>query len=688
MKRILAIVLALVMVSSVVLCAGAETAPITYVCENGYTATKISLPEAGVGEADGFIGDRSQNYAWSSVGHGDYVYVGTSFGVVYTALKVIANAKGMDFAQLKLIIDCLYNGKLYTGDEGEVNTPPRSLIAKINTKTYETEIINTYDGVVGFRAATKLNDKIYFAASTANQPYILEVDPENGDAANIVCYSEKTTDPSVSTGIRGLTTYRDMLVATLITDNGAYMVASNNPSAGQDAFEVVCTQEDLLDYPAYHYMDSIFGGSIWDIVEYNDKLYMSVVTGKNGSKQPFALFSAEVDENGEWTFDLIVGNDADGAEYPFGLGSDRSGAANLAVHDGYLYIGGFNDPMIALPSILKFNFADLYKDLSSPVCLWRLDENNDIEMVAGEANEVFPEGPIGNMGAGFGSNMNQYVWRMISYNGKLYLGTFDVTGLVRPLAQFANGDIFKMTKEEWDSQLDYIKQVIDNLGLIPESDKDIASTGASVDLATISENIATLEELSENFEESDVTLEYRQQFYDALLEVKEQYLKVRDYLSAEAKAKIDAFLADEKIKNFGYFVGSLYYMSKSEEGYDLFVSNDGVNFDVLTRDGMGDPYNYGSRVFAITDNGLCIGTANPFYGGQVWLLEEDLIMGDVNMDGEVNIFDATEVQCHIAEMVDFTDDQMYVADVNHDGEVNIFDVTTIQLYIAEYITEF
>ena len=94
------------------------------------------------------------------------------------------------------------------------------------------------------------------------------------------------------------------------------------------------------------------------------------------------------------------------------------------------------------------------------------------------------------------------------------------------------------------------------------------------------------------------------------------------------------------------------------------------------------------KSIAITDNGLCIGTANPFYGGQVWLLEEDLRMGDVNMDGEVNIFDATEVQCHIAEMVDFTDDQMYVADVNHDGEVNIFDVTTIQLYIAEYITEF
>lgn len=683
MKRIISMILAVVMVLSVAVGVSAQSTNPVYNCENGYTATKISLPESGVGEADGLVGDRSQNYAWSSVGYGDYVYVGTSFGVVYTALKVIANAKGMDFAQLKLIIDCLYNGKLYTGDEGEVNTPPRSLIAKINTKTYETEIINTYDGVVGFRAATKLNDKLYFAAATPNQPYILEVDPENGDATNIVCYSEKTTDPSVSTGIRGLTTYRDMLVATLITDNGAYMVASNNPSAGQETFEVICTQEDLLDYPAYHYMDSIFGGSIWDIVEYNDKLYMSVVTGKNGSKQPFALFSGEVDENGEWTFDLIVGNDADGAEYPFGLGSPRSGAANLAVHDGYLYIGGFNDPMIALPSILKFNFEDLYKDLSSPVCLWRLDENNDIEMVAGEANEVFPEGPIGNMGAGFGSNMNQYVWRMISYNGKLYLGTFDVTGLVRPLAQFANGDIFKMTKEEWESQLNYIKLCLDNLGLLPECDKDIASTGASVDLATISDNIATLEELSEDFEESDVSLEYRQQFYDALLQLKEQYLAVRDYFSAEAKARIDAFLTDEKVQNFGYFVGCLYYMSKSERGFDLLVSNDGVNFDVLTRDGMGDPYNHGCRVFAITDNGLCLGTANPFFGTQVWLIDDYALMGDVDFSGDVDIFDATDIQFHLAELSLLNNKALYVADFNGDGIVNIFDVTAIQYFIAE-----
>lgn len=147
-------------------------------------------------------------------------------------------------------------------------------------------------------------------------------------------------------------------------------------------------------------------------------------------------------------------------ELSFGLGSDRSGAANLCVHDGYLYIGGYNDPMIALPSALTMDFEDIYKDLSSPVCLWRLDENDNIEMVAGDANEAFPEGPIGNMNAGFNDNMNQYVWRMQSYDGQLYVGTFDVGSLAYPLMQFTNGDMLNMSEEEWKSQIKYIRTLI------------------------------------------------------------------------------------------------------------------------------------------------------------------------------------------------------------------------------------
>ncbi len=689
MKKILAILLAVVLVASLPVSVSAQTSNLTYEGENGDSAVKISHPETGVGEVDGLIeyngeNDRAQNYSWSSVGYKDYVYVGTCFGAIYQTLQIIAMEKGMSFADLKLYLDAAFNGDLYTGDEGVAHTPSRAVIVKINTKTYETEIVYGPEKVGGFRAATKLNNKLYFAA-TGSTPYLLEIDPEKDDATQIVCRSETPQSASISTGIRGLTTYKGMLVATMIGNNGAYMVASENPSAGQESFKTICTQQDLLDYPAYHYMDSIFGGSIWDIIEFNDKLYITVVTGKNGNKQAFALFSGQPDENGKWTYDLIAGNEADGAQYPYGLGSDRSGAANLMVHNNHLYIGGYNDPMLALPAVFNGSFEALYEDLSSPVCLWRLDTNGDIEMVAGEANEVFPEGPVGNMGAGFGSNMNQYVWRMESFHNKLYVGTFDITGLSYPLAQFANGDILKMTKEEWNRQINYIKQVISKL--TGADDKDVAQTGANVDVASISENLETLEELSEDFDSADVTLEYRQKFLDILTEVKEQYEAVRAYLSAEAKARIDAFLADERVINFKCFVGCLYYMSKSERGYDLLVTEDGVNFDVITRNGMGDPYNHGCRVFAITDSGLCIGTANPFYGTQVWLLDDHALVGDVDFDGSVTVMDATLIQRDQAYIKRLSDSARSVADYDalYKG-INIMDATLIQRHAALIFT--
>ena len=52
---------------------------------------------------------------------------------------------------------------------------------------------------------------------------------------------------------------------------------------------------------------------------------------------------------------------------------------------------------------------------------------------------------------------------MQSYNGKLYVGTFDISDLAYPATQFANGDILKRTPEEWRKQIEYIKIFFDSL---------------------------------------------------------------------------------------------------------------------------------------------------------------------------------------------------------------------------------
>lgn len=61
------------------------------------------------------------------------------------------------------------------------------------------------------------------------------------------------------------------------------------------------------------------------------------------------------------------------------------------------------------------------------------------------------------------------------------------------------------------------------------------------------------------------------------------------------------------------------------------------------------------------------------------------MLGDVNSDGIVSIADATELQKHLANIIDFDDEQLAVADTNGDGSVSIADVTQIQKYLAQLI---
>lgn len=56
-------------------------------------------------------------------------------------------------------------------------------------------------------------------------------------------------------------------------------------------------------------------------------------------------------------------------------------------------------------------------------------------------------------------------------------------------------------------------------------------------------------------------------------------------------------------------------------GFDLCSTRDGLNWSCLSRNGFNDPYNYGVRSF-VSDprsGALYLGTANPFYGCQVWM---------------------------------------------------------------------
>lgn len=65
----------------------------------------------------------------------------------------------------------------------------------------------------------------------------------------------------------------------------------------------------------------------------------------------------------------------------------------------------------------------------------------------------------------------------------------------------------------------------------------------------------------------------------------------------------------------------------------------------------------------------------PVYG--------EALVGDVNLDGKINILDSVYVQLYRAGYAELTDNQLKVADVNGDKEVKITDATYIQCYIVE-----
>ncbi len=61
--------------------------------------------------------------------------------------------------------------------------------------------------------------------------------------------------------------------------------------------------------------------------------------------------------------------------------------------------------------------------------------------------------------------------------------------------------------------------------------------------------------------------------------------------------------------------------------------------------------------------------------------------GDINLDGDINILDATLLQMYVSKQENLETKQITAADIFDNGEINIKNATEIQSYVAEYQTE-
>ena len=597
-----------------------------YYNKNGLSFEKLTHPEKDVKTTDGIVdylgdsavgvvtdpadesynvGDRGQNYAWSAIGYGDWLYVGTCYAAMGNTLSLMKSSLGDKYDEkvLQATFDAMFNGSFFNTEEDGGSA--KGVLVKINTKTGETKLLmaKSFNGYAPlFRNAVEYHGKLYFCGSVVGAngglPSVWQVDPVTDECKAVYTGLSTLQDylaayrQGISTGIRGMCVYHDQLVISNVTmdsttgESNATLLISSDPEKG---FTQIADSSALFNYPAYRYSDSIYGGSIWNMAEYNNSLYVSICTGTednmpdSNTMQPFALVRGDQNADGTFTWTPVAGDqEKDGARYTFGIDPERtrSGAANLTVFNDYLYIGEYNDEEIALERILfsktgknangqfggGLDCSFINANLDQSVSLYRMDKNENMELVMGNATSMFPNGSLSGLKSGFGRNENQYIWRMQVYDGKLYVGTFDTSSLLQVMGQFVNGDLLRQTPEAWKSQWKYLKALMKAL---QEADAD--GTG----------NPSTLAQ----------TIKFTNAFV----------------------------FQNISVCNIARAIRLLNYLRKAQRGFDLYVSEDGVNFETITTNGFGDPYNHGLRVFAVTDQGLCVGTANPFYGTQVWI---------------------------------------------------------------------
>ncbi|MFR3878034.1 MAG: hypothetical protein ACLTYW_07665 [Collinsella sp.] len=322
-------------------------------------------------------------------------------------------------------------------------------------------------------------------------------------------------------------------------------------------------------------------------------------------------------------------------------------------------------------------------NLEQSVNIYRMDKDENMELVVGDRTDMFPEGGISGLTSGFGRNENQYIWRMQKFDGKLYIGTFDTASLLEPIGQFSNGDIIDMTPEEWNSQVQRLRDLLDHLldkkspddpivhvNTLADDDSneavevddsneaaEVDDSNKAVDVDDEKTEVAkgfgdlsdALEDaagglcdqaatMSQDFEDDaayvqkiDGEIAYFKSFADQYQDMLDSYESLKQQyedaygteLPSDIQDALDKLLSEENHKKLQSVLTCMCYLRDAERGFDMYVTEDGVNFTTLTTNGFNDPYNHGLRTFAVTNQGLCLGTANPFYGCQVWIQRKE-----------------------------------------------------------------
>lgn len=510
-------------------------------------------------------GDRHNSYAWCmGILHhsdGDYLYVGSNRDVAYLVtaglFRTIKNTT--DYTTVKGYVETLYGGDIVGyPTQAEVDLRPRIFRLKLNSAGASWELIYTApiaQGIIplelGYRGMQVFTDSagetalyVVSDAGATKVSRVLKISADS-DPQNIV--------PKEVFRVTGTASLRPIAV-----HKGQLYIGANN-----DIYEA-SNPESMSDWTKIA-ADSNFGGLVaagkkamlWQFASFNDYLYVTLAEDVDATKPQTPdnggawLFKGKFDANlSQWVWTPIVADQSlfTAAPYPKGMGNRFNTTFSLASFKDNLYVG----TLMTFPSLIGTGNVQLVFQNRIPPQIYRVSKTDVCAMVIGDTvgptkSTIFPS-RIGNYWAGFfqpsifqtlsldatirntNFSLNQYLWWMAEYNGKLYASTFDLRVFLKYLT----------------------RTNLEEIGLIAAGDDGAWQT------------------------------------IQLMLQAVDLY-------------------------------------NDNPPGCDIYYTSDGVNWTPLTRDGFGDPFNYGARVLlppTVAAHPLYVGMANPFYGAKVYTVED------------------------------------------------------------------
>lgn len=741
-----------------------------------YLIEKVSNPYTVSGNADGLEngGDRENSYAWSMQEmedeYGDYIYIGSNRNILYAALSSFMSGSG-DSEIMKSLVDTITNGELKT-DTSPVSFAQASIF-RYNVKTNSMETYfdsadytsGVYSYVSGFRACMPFKNSLYFNANGTSNSMIWRVSNNNQETPEVVFNQPGGYMRAMTVSSDEETMYiggTDKNFDNVMDDSTAYKINIYSTTDG-NSYQLIADYNDFKQYEKEGYFST--GGDVWDRVEYNGSLYLTLMTLHGAvvyEAHKASESESEIANKYGWVWTDIVG-ETDNSIYSAGFGNSLNYAASPYVFNNDLYFITFSNAMDSIiygaygllsmfmseqPDMeVFFNSLKMMKaNMDNETSVFRLTSDGKMQMVVGDEKNCPSNIEYSALiGAGFNNDdysTTQYNWRAAVYNGKLYIGTFDAYAMYKYLTKLTNGDLFEMKDEEYRQQLEYAikfitlissennnvaKYSIDN-GTEEDDESTKIRLAAKIynlfmndDLKTTFSTEANI--LAENQEESERKAPNNSFTDDEINDLIDSLVYIHSNIDGEAtteavskilnsikvhdgsiasisdsiqeiidrlndlKDSMDEDIYKESIEALTSVLNSLKtvldvfrnvdqegvdcYVKVSDviaandtPGFELYCTEDGRQYDTVTINGFNDEYNYGCRTLLVGSNGLYLGTANPFYGAQLWRINEKTA-------------DLEEFTCNIDEINSTFDKNITEYTVEVDNDLTEFKFTLI-----------